>query len=153
MPGSSPSGRGAGWVAAQFALIAAVLALGAAPPRWPGWVQLVGVPLVLAGAAAAVWAGRTLGSSLTAFPRPRPEGELVETGPYRFVRHPIYGAGVLFFLGYGLWASVPATAGVVALAALWWLKAGVEERYLTARFAGYEDYRRRVRRRLLPYLL
>jgi len=153
MPGSSPSGKGAGWVAAQFALIAAVLALGAVPPRWPGWVQLLGVPLLLAGGAAAVWAARTLGSSLTPFPRPRPEGELVETGPYRLVRHPIYGAGVLFFLGYGLWASVPATAGVAVLALLWWLKAGVEERHLTARFAGYEDYRRRVRRRLLPFLL
>jgi len=153
MPGSSPSGRGAGWVAAQFALIAAVLALGAVPPRWPGWVQLLGVPLLPAGGAAAVWAARTLGSSLTPFPRPRPEGELVETGPYRLVRHPIYGAGVLFFLGYGLWASVPATAGVAVLALLWWLKAGVEERHLTARFAGYEDYRRRVRRRLLPFLL
>jgi protein-S-isoprenylcysteine O-methyltransferase Ste14 len=139
-------------VVVQFALMLAILALGAVPPRWPGWLQLLGAALCLGGGAVAVWAARTLGRSLTPFPRPRPEGELVETGPYAWVRHPLYGAGLLFFLGYGLLASVPATAAVAALATLWWLKAGVEERYLAAQFPAYEAYRSRVRRRLLPYL-
>jgi protein-S-isoprenylcysteine O-methyltransferase Ste14 len=133
--------------------MAGILALGAVPPRWPDWVRVLGIPVILAGAALAVWAGRTMGSSLTPFPRPRADGVLVEDGPYAIVRHPIYAAGTLFFLGFGLFASIPATVGAAALAALWHFKARVEERHLAQRFPGYEDYRRRVRRRILPYLL
>lgn len=147
-----PGSRGGGWVVAQFVVIGVVLAAGLVGPRWPGAARLAGVPLALAGLGLAVWAGRTLGSSLTPYPRPRREGELVTGGPYRLSRHPIYGGGLLLFLGYGLLASVPATACVAALGALWWGKSGVEERHLAARFPGYADYRRRVRGRLLPFL-
>ncbi len=149
MRDSSSSGRGAGWVWGQFALMAVILALGALPPRWPEWVRVLGVLLLLTGAAVFVWAARTLGGSFTAYPRPRPDGSLVEDGPYRFVRHPVYGAGVLVLLGYGLLTSVVATAAVPAIVVLWWLKSSVEERHLAARFPAYADYRRRVRRRIL----
>ncbi len=149
---SSPEGRGGGWVAAQFVLIAAVLAAGVVGPRWPDAFRGAGIPLALAGLGVAVWAGRALGSSLTPFPRPLRDGELVTGGPYAFARHPIYGGGLGLFLGYGLVVSVPATALALALGALWWRKAGVEERHLAARFPGYEAYRRRVRGRLLPFL-
>ena len=149
MPGSSSSGRGAGWVWGQFALMAVILALGVLPPRWPEWVQVLGVVILLAGVAGFVWAARALGGSFTAYPRPRNDGVLVEDGPYRFVRHPVYGAGLLVLLGYGLFTSVVATAAVPAIAVLWWLQASVEERHLAARFPGYADYRRRVRRRIL----
>ena len=93
-----------------------------------------------------VWSARALGKSMTPYPRPRETGELVEKGPYRFVRHPIYAAGLLFFLGVGLSSSVPATLGALALGTLWWRKAAVEEAHLVAQFPEYEDYRRRVRR-------
>jgi protein-S-isoprenylcysteine O-methyltransferase Ste14 len=137
---------------AQFALMAVLLAAGAVGPRWPDWLRALGAPVALAGAAGAVWAFRALGDSLTPYPRPRAEGRLVESGPYALVRHPMYGAGLLFLLGYALFASVAATAVTVALAALWWGKSRVEERHLAARFPEYGDYRRRVRSRLLPFL-
>jgi protein-S-isoprenylcysteine O-methyltransferase Ste14 len=149
MPGSSSSDRGAGWVWGQFALMAVILALGVVPPRWPDWVRVLGIPILLAGIVVFVWAARTLGSSFTPYPRPLQEGALVEHGPYRFVRHPVYGAGVLVLLGYGLLTSVVATAAVPAIAVLWWLKSSVEERHLAARFPAYDDYKRRVRRRIL----
>lgn len=147
MPSSSRSAsRGAGWVWAQFALIAAILALGAFPPIWPDSVRVAGFPLIIGGLALAIWAGRTLGPSLTPYPLPREEGVLVERGAYRHFRHPIYLAGVLVFLGYGLLSSVPATGAVVLLAALWHFKAGVEERHLAERFPEYPEYARRVPR-------
>jgi protein-S-isoprenylcysteine O-methyltransferase Ste14 len=133
----------------QFALIAVILALGLLPPRWPEWVRVLGVPILLAGVAGFVWAKRALGSSFTPYPRPTEEGALVEEGPYRFVRHPIYGAGLLVLLGYALLTSVVASAAVPAVAVLWWLKASVEERHLGARYPAYAEYKRRVRRRLL----
>jgi len=109
-------------------------------------VRIAGVPLILGGIGFGIWAGRTLGSALTPYPLPREEATLVERGPYGIVRHPIYVAGLLVFLGYGLLSSVPATAAVTLLAALWHFKAGVEERHLTERFSGYDEYRHRVRR-------
>ena len=147
MPSSSPSAsRGAGWVWAQFTLIAAILVLGAFPPIWPDSMRFAGFPLIIGGVALAIWAARTLGPSLTPYPLPREEGVLVERGPYRHFRHPIYLAGVLVFLGYGLLSSVPATAAVALLAVLWHFKAGVEERHLTERFPAYQDYAPRVPR-------
>lgn len=146
MPASSSSGRGARWVWAQFALMAGILVLGVFPPVWPAWVRFGGFLVILAGLGFGVWAGRTLGAALTPYPLPSEQATLVERGPYAFVRHPIYVAGLLVFLGYGFLSSVPATAAVALLAILWHLKAGVEERHLAERFPGYTDYRRRVRR-------
>jgi len=133
-------------VVAQFLLMAVVLVLGAFPPVWPDWVRIAGFPLILSGIGFAIWAGRTLGSALTPYPLPSEEATLVERGPYGIVRHPIYVAGLLVFLGYGLLSSVPATAAVALLAALWHFKSSVEERHLMERFPGYADYVRRVRR-------
>jgi protein-S-isoprenylcysteine O-methyltransferase Ste14 len=148
MPVSSPSDgrRGGGWVVAQTALMVLFVVLLFLPPFWPRQLGFVGIPLAVVGAGVFVWSARALGKSMTPYPRPRETGELIETGPYRFVRHPIYVAGLLFFLGVGLASSVPATLGALALGVLWWRKAAVEEEHLATRFPEYEDYRRRVRR-------
>ena len=149
MPASSRSdssvGRGGAWVLAQTVLTVLLVVLVFLPPYWPRELAFVGVPLAAVGAIGFVWAARTMGKSLTPYPRPRESGELVLKGPYRFVRHPIYIAGFLFFLGVGLSSSLPATLGALALGALWWRKAAVEEAHLLARFPEYEDYRERVK--------
>jgi protein-S-isoprenylcysteine O-methyltransferase Ste14 len=156
MPGSSGSaGRGGGWVVAQFVLMTASLAAGFVG-EWSEGVEntfdVIGAILVVAGALLAVWAARTLGHALTVFPKPRERAELVESGPYRFSRHPIYSGGIYFFVGWGLWSSPAAFAFAVALAVLWAYKARVEERLLAQRYPGYDEYRRRTRWRLLPGL-
>ena len=145
MPASSASERGGGWVVLQTVLMLLVVVLVFLPPYWPPQLSVVGVPLALAGAVLFLWSARALGKSLTPYPRPRETGELIEQGPYRSVRHPIYVAGMLFFLGVGLSSSLPATIGACALGTLWWRKAAVEEEHLVARFPEYEEYRRRVR--------
>jgi protein-S-isoprenylcysteine O-methyltransferase Ste14 len=148
--------RGGTWVAAQFALIALVVAAIAVPPDWPasvrGALSAVGAVLALCGGGLAVWAARSLGPALTPFPRPAASGELVETGPYRRVRHPIYAGGILFFSGWSLYAGPVALALTAALAVLWALKARVEERHLVAHYPAYASYCTRVRRRLVPLL-
>lgn len=147
MPASSPSDerRGGGWVFAQSVLMVLIVVLVFLPPYWPMELGYVGVPLALVGAVGFVWSARTLGKSLTPYPRPRVDAELVERGPYRLVRHPIYVAGFCFFFGAGLASSLPATLGALALGALWQRKAAVEEAHLAARFREYEDYCSRVR--------
>jgi protein-S-isoprenylcysteine O-methyltransferase Ste14 len=147
--------RGAGWVVAQFVLMGAVLAAGLVPPHWPGGDApvrvVVGGVVAIGGLALAVWAGRTLGRSLTPFPKPVPEG-LVTSGPFARVRHPIYSGGILLFAGYSLATSAAALLLTVSLAALWAGKLRLEERLLLETYAGYDDYRRRVRWRLCPWI-
>lgn len=148
------SGRGGGWVVAQFALIAVIVVAVAIPPDWPsaarGALSAVGALLALAGAAVAVAASRALGRGLTPFPKPATGAALVERGPYRVVRHPVYAGGILFFVGWSLYAGPVALALTGALAVLWAGKTAVEERYLRNAYPGYADYATRVRSRLVP---
>ena len=100
----------------------------------------------------AVWAARTLGSNLTPFPQPRAGGELVEHGPFRYARHPIYAGGILFFTGLALATSFAALVPTAVLALLWLGKSRNEEHRLAERFPAYAEYRKRVRGRFLPRL-
>jgi protein-S-isoprenylcysteine O-methyltransferase Ste14 len=148
--------RGGRWVVGQFALIAVIVAAIVVPPDWPDDTRrplaMLGAAVAVAGGALAVWAGRVLGRSLTPFPQPAAAGSLVENGPFRRVRHPIYTGGLLFFVGWSLFAGPVALVLTGALGVLWALKARVEERLLAARYPGYADYARRVRFRLVPGL-
>ena len=110
-----------------------------------GAAALAGILLLLGGGAG-------LGSQLTPFPRPVAGGELRRSGVYRFVRHPMYGGALLAMLGWALlsspWALVPLTAAALFLDA----KRRREEAWLVKSLAGYEDYRRQVRRRFIPFV-
>jgi len=151
--------RGEGWVAIQLLLFAAIAAAGIAlSGSWTGpgasLATIAGWTLLAAGGglAFAGLAGLHAGDALTAVPHPRDEARLVETGAYRFVRHPIYGGLIIMAAGWGLTRhSVPALLGAVALLVFFDLKRRREEAWLRARFADYADYASRARR-LIPWL-
>jgi protein-S-isoprenylcysteine O-methyltransferase Ste14 len=146
--------RGEGWVVLQLLLLAAIGVAGLAGlanPWWDGPVRIVasgaGLALGVAGAWQAGRGLRDLGANLTPLPHPTAAAQLVETGIYRRVRHPIYGGSILMALGWSLLAaSVPALGLAGLLVPFFWLKSSVEERWLEGRFAGYPAYRRRTRR-------
>jgi protein-S-isoprenylcysteine O-methyltransferase Ste14 len=85
--------RGEGWVAIQGVLLVIAAAAGLLGPAWTGPLRVAtsvaGVGLVAAGGALAVRGLRDLRDALTPLPYPRADAELVETGVYRLVRHPI----------------------------------------------------------------
>jgi protein-S-isoprenylcysteine O-methyltransferase Ste14 len=83
---------------------------------------------------------------------PREGGEFVTEGPYRLARHPIYGGGMLFFLGWALFSAPPALIGVAALTAVWVGKSRLEERLLSERYPAYDAYRRETPRRFVPFV-
>ena len=77
--------------------------------------------------------------------------EVISSGPYALVRHPMYASGILYLLGTPLalgsyWGLVPLVAMMPLL--IWRLLA--EERFLARNLAGYTEYQRRVRHRLVP---
>jgi len=81
----------------------------------------------------------------------REDQRLVSTGPYRIVRHPMY-AGALLMLGFiplALGSFVALVFFVPMLVVIVWRLVD-EEHHLAERLAGYEDYRRRTRYRLVP---
>ena len=151
---TSAEDRGGRWVVAQFVLMVLVLVAGWLPPGWPDaadWVlPAVGAVGSLLGVLVAVWAWRTLDRAATPYPRPREGGRLIDIGPYAYVRHPIYSAGLLFFVGYALATSPAALVPLAALAVFWRNKAALEEELLAQRYPDYGDYRARVRGAFVP---
>ena len=113
----------------------------------------IGLGLTWAGLAFAVWARLYIGRNWSASVQVKADHELVRSGPYRFVRHPIY-TGVLFaFLGSALamdqWRGLVAVAIVLAG---FLYKIRLEERWMIETFGdAYRDYRRRTRA-LVPFL-
>mgnify|MGYP001182252982 CR=1 FL=1 len=140
-------------VAAQFALIA-LLAAGAAPDVVAGRAPPAAV--LLAALAAAVGAAALAANRPGNFnirPLPRAGGRLVTHGVYRWVRHPMYTA-VMLFGAAAAWAGpgLPGAAALVALVGVLVVKAGVEERAMAAAHPGYAAYCARTRR-FVPYLV
>ncbi|MBV8301498.1 MAG: isoprenylcysteine carboxylmethyltransferase family protein [Candidatus Dormibacteraeota bacterium] len=116
-------------------------------------LQGMGIAVFVLGLAGAAWArvylGRNWGMPMTE----RADPELITSGPYRYVRHPIYTAIIVAMvgtaIGVGLFWLVPA----VAAAAYFIYSAGVEEKTMSRRFPdAYPAYKRNTKM-LIPFLL
>ncbi len=135
-------------VCALFAVSALDYRFGWSNVRW-GYV-LLGNALIIAGYVVMFFAFRE-NSFAAATVQVDPDQKVISSGPYSLVRHPMYfGAAIMF-------AGVPVALGS------WWglivfaLLLGVlaarlldEEKYLTRNLPGYDQYRQKVRRRLVP---
>jgi protein-S-isoprenylcysteine O-methyltransferase Ste14 len=136
------------WIRVVLALVIVVLVRAGAFRGGHGhnnelWRGGVGLVVLALGLSFAIWArvhiGRNWGSPMTQ----KDDPELVTTGPYRFVRHPIYsgilvaGVGTAVALG-SFWLVPFALAGIYFV-----YSATVEERYLAEQLPGpYAEYRR-----------
>jgi protein-S-isoprenylcysteine O-methyltransferase Ste14 len=144
--------RGEGWVVLQFVLLALVVLAGlAGGEAWSGPLAtlsaLSGVGLMVFGAVLVAKGLLDLGRNLTPVPRPRDDAELVATGSYATVRHPIYGGLIATAFGWGLVAASPATLLLAAVLAVFFeLKSRREEAWLSERYADYAAYRQQTRR-------
>ena len=148
--------RGEGWVLIQAVLLALLVLGGVVGPRWPvPWdarFRALGLGLGVVGAVLFLGGVTRLGGQLTPYPKPVDGGELREAGLYGLARHPIYGGVLLLALGWSLASSPLALLPAALLAGLFEAKSRREESWLVEHHPGYEDYRRRVRRRFIPYL-
>lgn len=163
-PNTSPppwwrGSRGEWYVAAQGGLFLLIV-LG--PVSWPGlpewqppytWLgSLAGGVLLTLGAVLSLAGVFSLGVNLTPLPYPREGTTLIESGPYRLVRHPIYSGIIFMAIGWGLWSHAWLRLFYAILVfILLDSKSNREERWLRERFPGYAAYQRRTRK-LIPFL-
>ena len=76
---------------------------------------------------------------------------VISSGPYRYVRHPMYSASILLFAGTGLMlGSWYGTLATVYFVVLLMVRIAGEERLLRRDLPGYEEYAARVKYRLIP---
>ena len=148
--------RGEGWVVIQFVLLALVALAGlvdpaaASPPPAMAWA--LGLALMGAGALLLGRGLLDLGRNLTPLPHPRDDAQLVVSGVYALVRHPIYGGLILTAFGWVLVSASPLALGLsIVLALFFRLKSRREEAWLTARYVSYPAYAARTKR-FVPYL-
>ncbi len=131
-------------------------------PRWmgwsalgiPDWLRWIGAGLGLLSVPAAWWVFRSLGRNVSETMLTRADQALVTTGPYRWVRHPLYMTGGMLFVGVGLlaanWFILLFAALAVGLTFL--VVVPREEDALVTRFGGaYREYMGRTGR-LVPRL-
>lgn len=117
------------------------------------WRLGIGLAVFAAGLSFALWArlqlGRNWGTPMTQ----KVDPDLVTSGPYHWVRHPIYSGILVAGAGTAVALSWPWLVAV-ALAAVYFLySASVEERYLTEQFPdAYPAYKRSTKM-LLPFIL
>ena len=132
-----------------------VAALDAGRFRWtemPAALQMLGVIGIVPCGAWLFWVTRT-NAFLSRFARIQADRgqQVVTSGPYRYVRHPMYAALLPFILCVALilgswWALVPGAI----IVALFIIRTALEDRMLQAELPGYKEYTQRVRYRLLP---
>jgi protein-S-isoprenylcysteine O-methyltransferase Ste14 len=117
------------------------------------WTRSVGIAVTAAGLALCVWARRNLGEYWSDKVSLKVDHQLIRSGPYSFLRHPIYSGVLLGIAGTAL--AIGEWRGVIVLVVMtanYWIKAGREDTILAGKFgAAFEEHRKRAGS-LLPKL-
>jgi protein-S-isoprenylcysteine O-methyltransferase Ste14 len=120
--------------------------------RVPVTLQALGLALLLFSSGFILWVMRENSFAAPVIKLQTERGHrVVSSGPYAFVRHPMYSGSVLFCVGapllLGSWWGVAMSP---LFAVLFAIRCRIEERALIAGLPGYADYAARVRYRLVP---
>jgi protein-S-isoprenylcysteine O-methyltransferase Ste14 len=138
-------------------LFMAILIIGGLDSRsgWsmlPLWAQALGVILMIAAQLLLGWAmGQNPHFESTVRIQEDQKHRVIDSGPYRLVRHPGYVGGIVLVIGMALtlgsaWTMVPAALAAVGLT----VRTAAEDSFLQANLKGYREFIRRTRYRLLP---
>jgi protein-S-isoprenylcysteine O-methyltransferase Ste14 len=120
----------------------------------PDWVYYIGIAVMLAGIAFRQYAIAVLGRYFSGVIGVQKEQKVVESGPYRLIRHPSYTGVLIFLAGIGLalqsWAAILVNVSIFAIA--YGYRIFVEEKVLISELGNsYVEYMKRTKR-IIPYL-
>jgi len=130
-------------------------------PKWMAWskiglpdgVRWLGVGIGVLCVAGIYWLFSSIGSGITPTSATRKEHKLVTSGPYRWIRHPLYTIGASLFISFGMMADnwFIAALGILTFI-LMAIRTPKEEANLIAKFG--DEYRAyiKITGRFLPYL-
>ena len=143
-------------VVLQFALIGAI-AWRAGPSFLALQASALAWAVLAAGIALGGWAlSANRPGNFNIRPVPKDGGQLVRSGPYAFIRHPMYTAVLLAGLAGVSGVDIPGRTLVgtafLALLGVLWVKAGLEERWMLAQHSGYAAYQKDTTR-FIPWLM
>jgi len=112
-------------------------------PQEP-WIEVLGIVVTAAGLLFAIWARAYLGRNWSGAVTVKVGHQLVRSGPYRWVRHPIYSGMILALIGTAI--NKGQLRGLVAVVLLWigfTMKSRIEEHFMAATFGPqYQEYSR-----------
>jgi protein-S-isoprenylcysteine O-methyltransferase Ste14 len=116
---------------------------------------IVADAMTVIGLLITLWARRMLGTNWSASVVFKERHELIEGGPYRFVRHPIYSGVLLMLFGTMLmWGRLVGLIAFIVIIVALSVKASLEERLLMRHFPdAYAQYRQRVRAAIIPFVM
>jgi protein-S-isoprenylcysteine O-methyltransferase Ste14 len=116
------------------------------------WLQAVGLVVFLSGLGLAVWARRSLGRNWGMPMTEKVDPDLVTTGPYRSIRHPIYSGIILAMIGTAIAVSWYWLLAVALLGGYFVYSALMEERYMAGVFPDTYPAYKRSTKMLVPFV-
>jgi protein-S-isoprenylcysteine O-methyltransferase Ste14 len=139
------------WLLAFVATYWQILVLGLLQQGRPLVANWITDAIAIPGLMIVIWARLSLGRNIGFVPAQR---ELVNSGAYAYVRHPVYTGGLLTSLAFVLRAYSPQNALLLGLGVFWFIpvKSLVEEDFLRAD-SQYAAYMRKVRARWIPFVV
>ena len=112
----------------------------------------VGVILCALGLGFAVWARRHLGNNWNGQPSIQEHHELITSGPYQYVRHPIYTGMLLAFFGSALLGNLVWLIILIATFAIFMMRIKTEEEFMMKIFPEqYPEYKKHTKA-LIPFV-
>jgi protein-S-isoprenylcysteine O-methyltransferase Ste14 len=115
-------------------------------------IDRLGVILCAAGMAFLVWARQNLGGNWSQTVSIKKGHELVTSGPYRYVRHPMYTGGFIACIGSAIVGGGPWIILLVILGPIFLWRVGAEDRLMAQQFPNeYPQYKKRTKA-LIPFV-
>ena len=113
----------------------------------PKYLRMIGLTVTVIGGLILIISLLQLSKNLSPFPTPKSNSQLIQTGLYKYIRHPIYTGILISFIGYSFYSeSLYKLAITFILLVLFIFKSKYEENKLSEKFSEYSSYKEKTGR-------